>query len=168
MQHSMQHLLFPFIYWSNFRELFESMTATKMKILHFWNDFSKLILSNRIKRGWSHGGADVLMNWACVFIPSTLWLSRTHHYLFTVIQRWGEKSRWYLNTVLKMQNKYLTIKFFRNYRWSSNLSCVHILEIIKMKSGSLSLKTWIINIWTSACSVLISADETHEGRFQQW
>lgn len=137
MQHPMQRLLFPFIYWSNFRELFESVAATKMKILHFWNDFSKLILSYRMKQGWSRGAADVLMNWACVLILGKLWLSRTHHYLFTVTQRWRNKSRWYLNTVLKMQNKYLSNfpETFqpaqqRYYRWSSSFSCVHILEII--------------------------------------
>lgn len=124
--------LFLYLLKSHFRVTGQSVTATKRESLRFWNDF----LNWSYLREWSENGATTLqMYWwtGLVLLFPAHCDCRTHHYLFTVIQRWGKQNRWSLNTVSKMQNKYLNIKQLR-YRWSSSSSCVHILEIIKMKN----------------------------------
>lgn len=152
---------------SHFRESYKSATATKMEILHLWDDF----LNWSYLWEWSKNGATALQKyWWTLFWTVFLFPAhcdcRAHFIIYSVIRRWGKKQMVLKHLSWKCKINIWISNFWETFRptqqlycrWSSSFSCVHILEIIKMKSGSLSLKTWIINIWTSACNVLISTD----------
>lgn len=99
---------------SHFRESYKSVTATKMEILHFWNEF----LNWSYLWEWSENGATALqMYWwtGLVFFFPAHCDCRAHIIIYSQSFRDGAKSRWYLNAVLKMQNKYLNIKFSGNF-----------------------------------------------------
>lgn len=113
IQHS--HLPFPFIYWSLISENHTSQWQPQRWRFYV---YKMIFLNWSYLREWSKNGATALQKywWTLpVFLFPAHCHCRAHFIIYSQSFGDGAKSRWYLNTVLKMQNKYLNIKFSGNF-----------------------------------------------------
>lgn len=109
MQHS--RLRCPFIYWSLILDNHTSQWQPQRRRFYI---FEIIFLNWSYLWEWTKNGAMALqMYWwtGLVFLFPAHFDSRAHIIIYSQSFGDGAKSRWYLNTVLKMQNKYLNSKY---------------------------------------------------------